>query len=217
MDTITLILWIATIAILVFSLLWFLFGTTALFQHAIDLETTVLYGIFWMPVLILTLALILVLVFKQEWLLSISGAASMQRIVALLLLLVAISTAVYSIHQTPTAGWLNERVEIDVIQTTSDENFEYWVEVINQFQKNAYIRLCIKNTTTGETAKIRLDVQPEDTIITSAYYTYPRRAWFEMNPTSQSDIYILSTTSFYLTIQESFEIDMYTKTSTKMK
>jgi len=216
MDTIAMTIWIAAIAILVFSLLWFLFGTTAFFQRGVDLETTFLYIIFWTPVLIITLAVVSVLVLKFDWVTSATTIVSGQRLLALFIMLIAIGSASASIHLTPTEGWLTERVQSDIMQTTPDGKYEYRVEVINKFQKNAYMRVYVKNVTTHSDARIRLDVQPKETIITSAG-SYPREAWFAMYRASEDNVYILSTTKFYYTTYAAFEIDMRTNTSNRIE
>ena len=219
MDTTAVTLWVVAIVIFFVSLLWFLFGTTAFFQRGIDLETTVWYGFFWVPVLIFTIAIILVLVLKQQWLLNIANTISAQRLLALMLIPVALLSAVFSYHQTPTAGWLTERVKGDVIQLTADGKYEYRVEVVNQFQKNAYVRLYLKSMSTGNIAIIRLSAQMEEiSARTVPEQNIPKRPiWSSMDYADSSEGYILSVTKEFLTTAPKFEINTATETSNRIE
>jgi len=216
MDTVATILWIAVIGILVFSLLWFLVGSTAFFQRSPDLPLTVWYIIFWVPVLIFTIAIVSVLVLKQDWILKVANTAGTQRVMALVLLPIAVSSAVGSIHLTPTSGWLSERVQGDVTQITPDEKYEYRAEVVNQFQKNAFVRLYVMDVSTGEKTVIRLDAKPEEI---SARLT-PHPLWSFMNPTEQPKLYQLYIPDGFgslLVKKAVFEIDIVAKSSRRIE
>jgi len=214
MDAIALTLWLVAIGWLAFSLLWFLFGTTAFFQRGIDLVETILYIVYWAPVLIFTLIVLFVFVFKQDWLISHTVLA--QRLFSLALVPVVALSVFGALQLTPTAGWLTERVMRDVIQVTSDEKYEYRVELVNNFQKNEYVRLYVKDISTGDNTIIRLNMKAGEL---SPSVPWKEPLWSIMSPTEQDGIYLLSTLDKHgrpLYTKAVFEINMITKTSTRI-
>lgn len=206
-------MWIVAIAVVSLSLVWFLLGSTALFQRDIDLVTTFVFVQVWAPALILTGLSILLL--KRGWMPS---NIFMQIGLGLaIIILTSIFTGTLFLN-VDTKGWLTEKVRSDDAQITSDGKYEYRLELINLFQRNSYARLCVKDMFTGSGMIIPIDIRIREMnaiIISPDEITH----WIQMKPSDIVEIYTLTTTE-ELGINrpvEKFEVDMKAKTSQRIE
>ena len=212
------ILWAISTSVVFLSLTWFLFGATANFQRTPDLLGVAVFIFFWWPALIMTVISIFALI--TGWM-----PKSLQRQISL-----AATMTFLAIFLTPiffqsvnTDGWLKENVERDISQITSDEKYEYRLELVNLFQRNSYARLHVIDVATDNEMLIPLDIcTREIAIVTFSNVTNledsnTKEALTEMNSTDRENIYMLSTTEriysgFYI-----FEIDLSLGTSRRVE
>ena len=213
-KTIKCIWLISSIAVLL-SLVWYLLCATACFQRRIDLITTVILMMVWMPALGFVIASFLGV--KRGW---IPRSAFLK--VLLLVAVVALSVFFTSffIRNSNVNGWLIEYVEEDYSQTTSDGKYEYRLELVNLFQRNSYARLYAKNLATGEEITIPLNIKTPNIIVImkgkGSVYPEPETpsVWSVLTPTDTEFVYVLTTTEM-LDRDEIFvfEIDFKSKTA----
>ncbi|MCM1988850.1 hypothetical protein [Oceanirhabdus seepicola] len=99
--------------------------------------------------------------------------------------------SVFLIQSVNTQGWLTEKITSDPLKITSDEKYEYRIDLINVYQINSRARLYIRNVSTGEEMNIAIDIQTDKiaTLMISEDID-----WVIMEPSGVSDRYILYTT-----------------------
>jgi len=88
-----------------------------------------------------------------------------------------------------TSGWITESVRTDELQVTTDQKYEYNIELVNIFQKNSSTRLYLKELNTSEEIRIPLNLSTTD--IGMIFWEY---VFVKLEETSNPDIYILYTT-----------------------
>jgi len=193
------VIWIATVLVSLFALIWFVLGSTAGFQRGVDLITTVVFVYLGIP-LVLFVALSGYHLYRK-W----SPKRTGDSIVLVVLMLPVLFMSYHLYQNTYTSGWLTERVTADTMQLTADGKYEYNIELINVFQKNSYARVYLKNTTTAEEQRIRL-ASPVKNIRT--YSTGREFYWITLESGSQTDKYILKTNKEYPLPEEIYEVDV---------
>ncbi|MCU6711248.1 hypothetical protein M6D81_21380 [Paenibacillus sp. J5C_2022] len=165
---------------------WFILGSTANFQLGMDLVSTVIFVYFGIPsILLITLSI--VLLFKG-WI-----PPSPWYIIAVsIVILCMLSLSPTLFKYVDTSGWLDENVTTDSLQITTDNMYEYQIELINLFQKNSYARLYLRSTSTDEEIRIPLDLPVKDIVV---LFVEKNNNWIKLEKTSEEDIYIVLTTS----------------------
>ncbi|GKU78189.1 hypothetical protein L3i20_v225860 [Paenibacillus sp. L3-i20] len=103
-----------------------------------------------------------------------------------------------------TGGWLEEEVTTDSLQITSDNTYEYQLELINLFQKNSHARLYLKSTSTDEEIRIPLNIPVKEIVVLFVEENYHLSM---LEATSEADIYILHPTSKLPFPDEVYKID----------
>ncbi|NBI31020.1 hypothetical protein [Chengkuizengella marina] len=189
------------------SLVWFLLGSTANFQRSLDLVGTVTLIIVWIPNFIITVVSIVLLI--KGWIPS--SLVTYAGFIICMIILVISSVSLF--QGVNTKGWLTEVIRSDQLKITSDEKYEYRIDLINVFQKNSSARLYVRNMSTGEEANIPVDIHVDKirglrTIDID---------WVIMELSDVPNRYILYTTKELGIPEEKFEIDVVTGTSRRLK
>jgi hypothetical protein len=107
--------------------------------------------------------------------------------------------------------WLEDYIESGDTLITSNETYEYRLDVVNSFQANSYARLWLREIATDGEFTVTLDINTleMDSLIGSD--------WCILTVTDEDYIYRLETTTrFYNNITYIFEIDMNTRVATKI-
>ncbi|WP_262679040.1 hypothetical protein [Paenibacillus sp. J5C2022] len=180
------IVWMIVILLSSAAVAWFILGSTANFQLGMDLVSTVIFVYFGIPsILLITLSI--VLLFKG-WI-----PPSPWYIIAVsIVILCMLSLSPTLFKYVDTSGWLDENVTTDSLQITTDNMYEYQIELINLFQKNSYARLYLRSTSTDEEIRIPLDLPVKDIVV---LFVEKNNNWIKLEKTSEEDIYIVLTTS----------------------
>jgi len=151
------IVWIVSITVLSTALVWFLLGATAFFNRGIDLVETAVFVFVWIPALVFVMISIKLL--RKGWMPS---NIIFQILLLLIIVIIMIIFSETLFSRASAHGWLIPRVERDGLQTTSDEKFEYRIELVNRWQRNNRVRLYIRNISTGEEKTIYLGISTDD-------------------------------------------------------
>ncbi|WP_110932675.1 hypothetical protein [Paenibacillus bouchesdurhonensis] len=199
--------WILALLINLSAVMWFIFGTTANFQRGMDLVSTVIFVYFGIPsILLIVLSIFLII---KGWIPS-----SPWRIVAVsILILGLLSLSPTLFKYVDTSGWLEENVTTDTLQITSDNAYEYNLEIINLFQRNSYARLHLKSTSTDEEIRIPLDIPVKEIVVLFEEKNYHL---IFLKATSEADVYILHPTSKLPFPNEKYKIDVKKKEAVKI-
>lgn len=193
------VIWILAILINLSAVMWFIFGTTANFQRGMDLISTVIFVYFGIPSTLLII-LSIILLFKG-WIPSFPWGIVAVSIIILGML--SLSPTLFK--NVNTSGWLEENVTTDSLQITTDNTYEYQIELINLFQKNSYARLYLKSTSTDEEIRIPLDIPVKEIVVLFVEKNYHL---IMLEATTEADIYILHTTSKFPFPEEKYKIDV---------
>lgn len=111
-------------------------------------------------------------------------------------------------------GWFKDTIRSDTLKNTTDQRYEYRIDLVNLFQKNSYATLYLKNTASGEEKNIPIDIQTKK--ITGIGIKEINN-WGTLEPTDIFSLYILSTTEELRVPEEKFEIDIKKGTSSRLK
>ncbi|OAB36036.1 hypothetical protein [Paenibacillus glacialis] len=199
---------IAIILFSVSSFVWFLLGSTAYFQHGMDIKGTTTLGGAGIPILLFAVLFTILLI--KGWT-PTSGVDYVGICVALVLSTI-LSTAL--IQSVSTNGWAKEKVESDSIKITDDEKYEYRIDLINLFQKNSHARLYLKNVGSGEEMYIPVDIQTRKIVVLGVSEV---NHWVMLETTKNPSHYIMYTTEDLGLPEEKFEIDIRAGTSSRLE
>lgn len=191
------IFWWICVAINFGSILWFVLGNTANFQRGVDLVTTVIFMICGVPSLILLMWSLYML--KNG---GLKSPFSMLGVTCLLVIMISLSVPLYK--NVNTSGWLTENTKIDTMQVTADNQYEYYTELVNTFQRNSSIRLYLKNLHSNEEVRIKLDLPKVSGILWNSKENY----FTTLQPTAHEGKYILKTQKLSPFPEAIFEIDI---------
>lgn len=212
-------IWIAVIAVVLLSLIWFLFGATSFFNRGIDLVETANLVFIGVPAFLLVVLSILIL--KKNW---IPTNTILQLTVVFVITIPLIVLSIKLFQNTTTRGWLIESITSDYIQTTSDGKYEYRLDLINIFQKNSHARLYVKDMSTDQESIIPVDISTKGLGAVNvpnniqSEETRQWLAWTKMNATDKENVYTLTTTEHLNRNKvERFEIDLKKESSRRMK
>ncbi|WP_064200873.1 hypothetical protein [Brevibacillus brevis] len=201
------LIWIITILVNLSGVIWFVLGSTANFQRGIDLISTVI-------LLYLGIPSILLIVVSSFLLLKKWSPSRWWEFIGVLIIIIAMLLMTPHLYKNvETNGWLTEKIRTDSIQQTPDGRFEYCMELINLFQKNSSARLYLKNTQTLEEIRIHLEFPTKEiTGVSWGDVNY----FVKLEPTTNSNIYILNTTEEFPFPNEKYEINILEKTAVKI-
>ncbi len=207
------ILWLLLALAVLFAMILFVLGSTVFFQKKIDLVTSVVFMLVWIPALIFVCVSFFLL--KKRWLPN-----SIRLQVCLTICMIVIATVLISslVRYSNINGLFEEHVTKDVLQTTADGKYEYRLEIVNAFQKNSYVRLYVKDTASGEEVTIPLEIPMAHKagITGGEGYTTSdatQYVWSKLSPLRTEFGYKLITTNVFDDAIYSFQIDMETKTT----
>ncbi|MCM3038094.1 hypothetical protein M3201_00045 [Paenibacillus motobuensis] len=208
MPTWTRTIWIAAIIVNGLSIVWFLFGTTANFQRALDLTGRLTLIFFWLPSLILVLLSIWLL--HKRW--DPLGGFGYGIVAFLIFLLLIFSCPLF--EGVRTSGWLYEDVRADPTRLTMDGKLEYHLEIVNLYQRNSRERLFVKLISTGEEKNIPLDINATEADGLSIGRSH--WGWVTMLPTEIPNQYLLNTTEYLDMPEKKFLINIENGTSKRI-
>lgn len=191
------------------SLIWFIFGSTANFQRPLDLVNSVTLTFVGIPSLLLTATSVVLLL--KKWNPAASGLAYIGFYSGVIVLLVLSMVLIKSVS---SQGWLTEKVTSDSLKITSDEKYQYRIDLINLFQKNSYAKLYVKNVATNEEVSIPVDIETDKIVGLGIKET---NNWVTMEPSEASNRYVLYTTKELGIPEEKFKIDIASRTSEEVK
>jgi len=170
-----------SIAVSIPALIFWILGTTAGFQRTgLDLLSTVVLVIHWIPTLVLTIYVVLSL--KN----GISDKVKWN--IGVVIVLAFLSIQLFSSPTINIYGWLEERVTSGNIHTTQDDRFEYRLDLINVFQRNSSARLFLRDLETGEEQSIAL---PMNTRRVTGFFQGPQITWITMESTELPYLYVV--------------------------
>ncbi|KOP65495.1 hypothetical protein AMS62_09705 [Bacillus sp. FJAT-18019] len=198
-------------AIIVFSassFLWFLIGSTAYLQRAMDIIGTTYLLIVGIPVFLFAILFTILLI--KGWT-PTSGVHYIGICVGLVISILLSAILIYSVN---SHGWTKEKIQSDSLKTTIDGKFEYRIELINLFQRNSNARLYLRDVGSGEEKYIRVNIQTRKIIVLGVKDV---NHWIILEPTDKPSDYFLSTTKELGIPEEKFEIDIATRTSRKLE
>ena len=212
------IIWILDICMVFLSLIWYLFGSTALFNKEIDVIGTTVYIIFWFPALffnIISVLVLIILLIKD----MIPRNIMIQIGMVFIITMISLFFSKNLIESTNTSGWLTDKVYNDYTQLTSDGRYEYKLQLINIFQKNSSAQLYVKDISTDQENIFQLDIQTSRIEnVNDAYENEDDPEMIlelrlsELIPSDVQNVYILTTTKELKNKIYRFEIDMGTET-----
>ncbi|WP_442602965.1 hypothetical protein [Paenibacillus sp. KN14-4R] len=201
------LLFIAIIIFNALSFVWFLLGSTAYFQRGMDIiGTTGLCGV-GIPVLLFAIVFTILLIIG--W--TPKSGADYVRICVGLGLSILLSVAL--IQSVSTYGWVKEKIESDTLKKTSDEKYEYRVDLINLFQRNSRARLYLKDISSGKETYIPIEIQTSKIVVLGVGKV---NHWVKLELTDNSSQYTLYTTKELGIPEEKFKIDIIAGTSNRM-
>lgn len=202
------LIWIISILANLSGVIWFILGSTANFQRSIDLVSTVILVYLGIPSVILIVCSS-VLLFKK-W-----NPSKWWEFIGVFMIIMAMILMTPQLYKNvDTSGWLTGKIRTDSLQQTSDRRFDYCVEFINLFQKNGEARLYLKNAKTLEEIRIPLELPIKEIKgISWGEVTH----FVKLEPTTDSNVYLLTTTVKFPIPNEKFEIDVQEKTAVKIK
>ena len=203
------LIWIISILANLSGVIWFILGSTASFQRSIDLVSTVILVYLGVPSMILIVFSSVLLLFKK-W-----SPSKWWEFVGVFMVIMAMLLMTPQLYKNvDTSGWLTEKIRTDSLQQTSDHRFDYCMEFINLFQKNGSARLYLKNTKTLEEIRIPLELPIKEIKgISWGEITH----FVKLEPTTDSNVYLLTTIDNFPIPNEKFEINVQEKTVVKIK
>ena len=190
-------IWWICVAINLGAIIWFVLDNTANFQRGVDLVTTVIFMFFGIPSLILLSWSLYML--KNG---GVKSPFSMLGITCLLVIMIFLSVPLYK--NVNTSGWLTENIRIDTTQVTADNQFEYYIELVNIFQRNSSIRLYLKNLHSDEEVRMKIDLPK----VSGISWNWKENFFTTLQPTGHEGKYILKTQQLSPFPEATFEIDV---------
>lgn len=193
------------------ALFIYIAGATAFFKRGIDL-----LGAFGC-ILIFTPTLIFSVISIVEILTSDKKITETKYGIVLALIAIHIIISINAIANTSTRGWIEDIVFEDNKQITSDQKYEYDIELVNWFQTNAKMRFHMRNIISNEDIYINLDTDVD----TNSIHGSADDAWSKLSNSDKEGIYYLETTEefseeFHVPM-EKYEIDLKNKTSKRIR
>ena len=213
-------IWKLAIILTSTALIWFLFGSTALFQRGFDLVEFAYFISVWVPTLVLMITFIFLI--KKG---CIPRSLILQMIITIIILIASIGVSTVLFKNTTLYGWIIKRTRIDYVQVTDDGKYEYQLALTNLFQRNSYARLLVKDVSTDDEMIIPVKIRTKEISgITVPSKTVPKRTepplpsfvWCTLNATNKKGIYILTTTKHLKESIEKFEINIDRKRSKRV-
>lgn len=180
-------IFLGTVVVVNFAaFVYFMFGSTANFQRGYDLVNTVMLVFFGGPSLILNV-LAMVVIFKG-W----TPLAESRYVLSFLMAGALLFLAYQLVNAVSPIGWLEDNIVSDPPRMTSDQQYEYRIDIINPFQKNSREQLHIRQISTGKESNIPIDLLNEDDVYKTGMGD--QWAWALLQPTEREDYYRMVTT-----------------------
>lgn len=190
------------------AFVWFLLGSTAFFQRGMDIIGTGVFLGAALPAIVLAGVFTLMLI--KGW----APKSMAQHVVLSVGLLLCVLLSVALIQSVSTYGWAKEKIESDSLKVTSDNKYEYRIDLINLFQRNSHARLYLKDLDTEIELYIPVDIQTGEIVSIGVSGV---NHWVKLEPTDNKFQYVLYTTKDLGRLpEEKFEIDVLTKTSRRV-
>lgn len=196
---------IVIIAILsnIASYIWLVLSATANFQRDLDLIGTidvVMYATISVMTLFFTISFLVHNTFSK-------GLVSNTVFISCTVVLLALTVSQF--RAIEPARWLTERIQTHELVKTSDQQYQYRLELVNTFQSNEKVRLYLKDIHTGKESKINLAID-----LGAAYSIGSSdEGWVHMEPTNQRHQYMMTINDVLSIPKDTFLIDTTQATS----
>jgi len=203
-------IWIATTLINLSVFIWFLVGATSNFQRSLDLIGMPIMLFYGIPSLIVNVISIVILI--KKWNSQLSVSTMIVGGVFIFILLFCTPAFVTALQNTVKS----DQVESDPVSYTSDQKYQYNIELINISQRNNQVNLIVKDVSgKAEKKAIPLDLDNEEII---ALTTGPgfNWQWAVLEPTEKPELYTLTTTE-KLGVHKVYMIDIVKGSSQEIK
>ncbi|MGQ3479138.1 hypothetical protein [Paenibacillus sp. TY11] len=179
------IIWMVPIFVNIAALIWFVLGSTGGFQRQQDLIETVILMVCGIPSIIIVL--ISLTYIWQGW----APFSGTKYIVSVLLMVSLLFFSYHLVGATSTRGWLYDDVRSDPMRLTSDQKYEYRIDLINPFQRNSREQLHLKDVSSGMEMNIPIVIRKNREPYLSG--SGDDWAWAILKPTKVPYQYKLST------------------------
>lgn len=206
MSTLIIVLFSFMILLNAAMLFWFTYNATAYFQRGMDIIGTSILGMAGFPLILISI-LFIMFIFRRR---KRKGRIKYIEVV------VAFLSIMFSgclLIITNDSQWAETRVTSDAVRITTDNRYEYRLDLVNMFQRNAYTRLYLKNTADEEEIYIPVDIELSDIVVISMG---DEIQWSVLESTGNPSQYILSTTDDFPVPEKRFDINVESKTSTEI-
>ncbi|WP_458123226.1 hypothetical protein [Paenibacillus sp. Z3-2] len=203
-------IWIATTLINLSVFIWFLVGATSNFQRSLDLVGMPIMLFYGVPSLIVNMISIVILI--RKWNSQLSVNTMIVGGVFIFILLFCTPAFVTALQNTVKS----DQVESDPVSYTSDQKYQYNIELIKMSQRNNQVNLIVKDVSgKAEKKAIPLDLDTEEII---ALTTGPGSnwQWAVLEPTEKPELYKLTTTE-KLGMHKVYMIDIVEGSSQEIK
>ncbi|KUP25503.1 hypothetical protein [Paenibacillus sp. DMB5] len=203
MSTLIIVLFSFMILLNAAVLFWFTYNATAYFQRGMDIIGTSILGMAGVPLILISI-LFIMFIFRRR---KRKGRIKYIEVVVVFL---SIMFSGCLLIITNDSQWAETRVTSDAVRITTDNRYEYRLDLVNMFQRNAYARLYLKNTADEEEIYIPVDIELSDIVVISMG---DEIQWSVLESTGNPSQYILSTTDDFLVPEKRFDINVESKTS----
>ncbi|MDT0123737.1 hypothetical protein Q9R46_13845 [Paenibacillus sp. RRE4] len=203
-------IWGATVLVNLVAFIWFLVAATSNFQRSLDLVGMPIMLLCGIPSLMINMISVVILI--RKWNSSLSISTMIYGGLFILILMCCTPAFINALEHSVKP----ERVESDPVSRTSDQKYEYNLEIINMSQRNNQVNLIVKevsNQAVKKTIPLDLDAKEIAAITTSPGSDWQ---WTVLEPTEEPEIYKLTTTE-KLGIHKIYRIDVVEGLSEEMK
>lgn len=196
------VLWGTATIICLISIAWFILGISAGFKRSFDLVSTVIFFFVCIPAILFSILSIIKLINGV----AIENRYSLAGIV--LLIVIHFGLSFILVKNVDTVGWLSESVTSDTLKKTSDDKYEYRLDIVNLFQKNSYARIYIRNLKDNEEYNIPLNIPTNKIVGLLNARNDKEKNWIHLETTSEINQYMLYITKELMNHEQSFIVDM---------
>jgi len=152
------IFFLGAIVVSILAVIGWVLGATQGFNRGLDLMLTVALIVCVIP---LSLLIVIAIVWLVKAYKDPERELSILTVLILSTLMLVLS-GIITFDRNMSAGVIADFIYADTLRRTDDGLFEYRIELVNLFQRNATARLFVRDLTTDEEMYIPLDVPARD-------------------------------------------------------
>ena len=203
-------IWGTTVLVNLAVFIGFLVGATSNFQKSLDLVGMPIMLLCGIPSLMINMISVVILI--RKWNSSLSVSTMIYGCVFILILMFCTPAFINALEHSVKP----ERVESDPVSRTSDQKYEFNLEIINMSQRNNQVNLIVKEVSdqaVKRTIPLELDAKEIVAITTGPGSDWQ---WTVLEPTETPEIYKLTITE-KLGIHKVYRINISEGISQEMK